>query len=202
MTVENTAYTMFDDRDQQILDKNFFVVVDELGHKYVYKCLYNNNCANSTIKPLFNDVTYDQNYFEVSDNYYQTTDGYVWKYMYSITSTDFAKFSTEKYIPVIANTVNEQNSQDGSIDVIKVDFTGKFYNNYVNGRLTAEDIWIQGERNWFRFPSGSSTVEGFYANTMMHVTTGTCAGEYKKVTNSRLIQGIGVIVELANRRCG
>jgi len=195
---ENTAYTMFDDRDQQILDKNFFVVVDEAAYKHVYKCLYNNNGANSTIKPLFNDVTYDQNYFEVSDNYYQTADGYVWKYMYSITSTDFAKFSTEKYIPVIANTVNEQNSQDGSIDVIKVDFAGKFYNNYVNGRLTAEDIWIQGERNWFRLPSGSSTVEGFYANTMMHVTTGTCAGEYKKVTNSRLIQGIGVIVELAD----
>jgi len=196
--VEGTTYTMFDDRDQDILDKNFFVVVDESAYKHVYKCLDNASNTASTVKPLFNDITYDKNYFETEDNYYQTADGYVWKYMYSITSTTFDKFSTEKYIPVVANTVNEDNAQDGSIDVIKVVTPGKYYNNTISARLSSEDVWINGNRTWFRLPAGSSTVEGFYANTIMHVITGTCAGEYKHVTNSRLIPGTGVIVELAD----
>jgi hypothetical protein len=94
------VYTMYDDTDPDLFNKNFYVVVDEDQYKHVYKCLSNNGGVPSTSKPLFEDARYDANLFRSGDDYYETTDGYQWKYLYSISSNDFSKFATEKYIPI------------------------------------------------------------------------------------------------------
>ena len=44
------VFEMYDDTVTDLLDKNFFVVVDENAYKHVYKCLYNANNALSTAK--------------------------------------------------------------------------------------------------------------------------------------------------------
>src|SRR6056300_115114 len=107
----NTVYTMYDDTEQDLFNKNFFVVVDEDAFKHVYKCLYNANGAPSTVKPLFQDARYDAELFVSGDDYYETNDGYQWKYLYSIDSSTFNKFATQKYIPIVANTTIQDNAK-------------------------------------------------------------------------------------------
>ena len=127
--VEGTVYTMYDDEQQDIYDKNFYVTVDEVAYKHVYKCLFNNNGAPSTSKPLFKDAKYDADLFVSGDDYYETTDGYQWKYLYSIDSTLFSKFASEKFIPIQANTTIQENARSGAIDAIRVISAGKNYRN-------------------------------------------------------------------------
>jgi hypothetical protein len=73
-----------------LFDANYFVVTDEYN---VYKCLDNRNTSNvvaaSTTKPT-----------GTSTSAFTTADGYVWKYMYSISAADVLKFVSTDFIPV------------------------------------------------------------------------------------------------------
>jgi len=182
--VANTVYQMYDDEVEDLYDKNFHVVVDENSFKHVYKCLYNAGGKVSTSKPLFQDAKYDAALFQEGDNYYETADGYQWKYMYSIPSTTFTKFATQNYIPVVANTTVSNNATEGSIDVVKVDTGGRNYNNFVRAQFNNSDIGARGTSDELRLPAGSSTVQDFYANTIMYLTSGTGAGQYRKIKSS------------------
>lgn len=69
----------------------FYVCVwnSNAGKYFVYKCLDNNNHSPSTQKPSGNDI------FPVT-----YSDGYTWKYMYSISQALMNSFSTSNKIPV------------------------------------------------------------------------------------------------------
>jgi len=73
-----------------LFDANFFVITDEYN---VYKCMDNRNASNvvaaSTVKPTGTSTTA-----------FTTADGYVWKYMYSISAADVLKFVSTDFIPV------------------------------------------------------------------------------------------------------
>lgn len=64
-----------------------YVMTDDYN---VYKCLYNNNGSNSTVKPISTNPA----------TIYSTSDGYIWKYMYTLSSKDIVKFLTPDWIPV------------------------------------------------------------------------------------------------------
>ena len=81
-----TAYVAWDSDDESIYDKIFYVLTSEFK---VYKCLRNNNGGQSTVQPTHTTPT------PVT-----MSDGYVWKYMYSITTADSEKFLTTAYMPV------------------------------------------------------------------------------------------------------
>lgn len=188
-----TVYDEYDDLDADLLTKQFYVAVDETAYIHVYKCLSNANGAASTIQPVFNDVTFDQDLFEPGDNYYQTADGYQWKYMYSVDSKTFYKFATQKYMPVTANTIVEENAQNGSIDVVKVNSHGRFYNNTLTSDFNSASI--TGDTTIYQMPTGASQVENFYANTIFHLTEGKGAGQYKRITRS-FANNLGTFVEI------
>lgn len=191
---QGEVYDAYDDLDVDLLNKRFYVAVDETAFIHVYKCLSNANGATSTIQPVFNDVQFDENLFESGDDYYQTADGYQWKYMYSVDSLTFNKFATQKYMPVVANNIVEDNAQNGSIDVIKVDVHGKFYNNTISSIFT-ESSAVTGNPLIFGLPAGSSQVENFYANTILHLIEGKGAGQYQRIIRS-FANNIGVFVEI------
>jgi hypothetical protein len=71
-------------------DCSFFVVTDSWN---VYKCLNNRNSSNvvvpSTVKPT-----------GTTTSPFTTSDGYVWKFMYQIYSTDVINFVSTDFIPV------------------------------------------------------------------------------------------------------
>lgn len=78
-----SAYTgMEDDAD----NPNLYVTVDS---ENIYKCIDNNNNGPSTIKPN----TRQQGFLT-------TSDGYVWKYMGSVSNVDLSTFGVTDYLPI------------------------------------------------------------------------------------------------------
>lgn len=108
-----TVYDMYDDLDTNILDDDFYVVTDDYQ---VYKCLFNADGAASTVKPTGTTTTP-----------FTTADGYVWKYMYTITTADALKFLTNDYIPVRTDGTVSAAAVDGGIHAVKVTAGGSGY---------------------------------------------------------------------------
>jgi len=191
----NTVYAMYDDVDDKLDQKKYYVLVDEIAFRHVYKCLYNAGNTASTAKPLFADVQYDPD-VESGENYYETSDGYIWKYMYSIDSDTFKKFSSQEFMPVVANTTISRDAINGTIDTVQVTSVGKNYNNYISSQFAASDIQVSNTTTYL-LPTTASDVTNFYANTIIHLTGGTGSGQFKRITNSISIPGTGVRITIA-----
>jgi hypothetical protein len=177
-----TLYTQYDSLDNDLSEKAFFVVSPEGGSYYVFKCLYNNG-ANSTSQPLFSATSAD-------DVFYQTADGYVWKYMYKLDASTFNKFATENYIPIVPDANVSSNAVSGSIDLISVVTVGKQYNNYLSGSFIASDIKYDGIPYKYRITNPSaSTISDFYQGCIMKIVDGDAAGEYRKITAYSISDG-------------
>ena len=67
-------------------DSTFYVVTAD---NHVYKCLYNNEGSPSTVKP-----------YAITHTSITTSDGYVWKYMYTIPNFLVNKFMSQTDMPV------------------------------------------------------------------------------------------------------
>ena len=64
------------------------------SYDQVFKCLWNNNGAESTVMPFFQPGTYGSN------NIFQGADGYKWKFIYTIDSGLKKTFMDSTWIPV------------------------------------------------------------------------------------------------------
>ena len=80
-----TVYDQWD-HTQEMKGKPFYCINSEYN---VYKCLNNNNGAPSTTTPSL-----------VGLAPFQTSDGYVWKYMYNVPSFKRSKFLSNALVPV------------------------------------------------------------------------------------------------------
>lgn len=174
---EGTVYSEYDDTDD-LSDEDYFVVVEEGTYYHYWKCISNNRGAESTISPVFADLNPE-------DVSYQTADGYVWKYMCSVSDTVYNRHSTSLYAPIEANTTVEAAAVDG-IDHVAVDETGEGYDNHLTGTFAAADIRVGGNTITFGIGSNSvaSFVNGYYINCVLYIATGTGAGQYKRVLSS------------------
>lgn len=122
----NTVYTQYDQANTSIGNDNvaFYVVNSE---KNVYKCLYNAQSANSTVEPTAINA----------NNVTQTADGYIWKFMYKISTAEQIRFMTDAYMPVKKLTENngslqwqvQQNATDGALYAITITDGGSGYTN-------------------------------------------------------------------------
>lgn len=107
---------------QKIEDANMFVLTDEF---HVYKCLDNNQGAESTFKPIGTVV-----------DPVIMPDGYMWKYLYTIPIALRNKFLTESYMPVI-NSLKQQFYSSGEILSMVIDNEGKDY-TFANITITGD----------------------------------------------------------------
>ena len=151
-----TVYDSYDDQDPYLYSKQFFVLTQEAGAYHVFKCLNNNNNADSTQQPLLSETAAD-------DVYYSTSDGYQWKYMYSFDTVSFSRFSTDDYIPVIANNAVVGNAVSGAIETYKIASPGGNYNSYTNGYFT--EIAVGGNTQYFGIQGTDTTVLTVSSNT-------------------------------------
>lgn len=128
-----TVYTEYDSDNTSLYSTGikFYVLTST---KNVYKCLSNNGGSASTIEPTaVNPATTTQ-----------TGDGYIWKYMYSLSSSDIIRFTTGTVIPIKLLTVDDgslqwqvqQNALAGKVHVIKVTNGGSNYSNVSNLSVT------------------------------------------------------------------
>ena len=126
-----------------LFDSTFIVMTDEFK---VYKCMWNDGNTASTTKPT-----------GTGNTEFDPGDGYIWKYMYTLTSTQIQNFLTTDFMPVVdtlgtvtgasASTVSAA-AVDGEVRRILITTAGA---GYTNGTYTAVPIRGDGA-------SGTCTV--------------------------------------------
>jgi hypothetical protein len=129
----NNVYTAYDHMNSNLYDGNtqFYVINSDYS---VYKCIANANSLNSTVEPTSVNPAITS----------ATSDGYLWKYMYTLNDYEKTRFLTDSYIPVKTLTVNDgsvqwtvqQNAEKGSIEHIEVTNSGSNYTNISNVTIT------------------------------------------------------------------
>lgn len=122
----------------------------------VFKCLLNNNGAASTVMPEI-DVggSLPENPFIL------TSDGYKWKYLYTIAPGLKEKFFTSDWMPVTKNNLVVNAAVDGRIDIVKLISGGS---GYLSGGNSSSANIIS--------VSGSGTGANLTANVYNGVITG------------------------------
>lgn len=173
--VSGTVYTEYEHDDAEGMPGKQFYVVVETGASYdVFKCLGNNNGSPSTVAPDLTQTAPD-------DDVYITSDGYQWKFMYTMSRQRFEKFATVDYMPVIANTAVVANAVSGSIDKVKVTYNGSNYDSYTGGSFQA--INVSGNNQVFYIETSASPNSSFYDKCALKVVTGAGAGQQRTITN-------------------
>ena len=118
----------------------------------VFKCLFNNDGGLSSIMP---EIALDG---QLPENpYIETADNYKWKYLYTIPSGLKNKFFTDKYMPVLRESIVYDNAVGGSIDIIKINSGGSGY--YAGGSVN-------------NYAIATVTGDGTRANVTVDVTSG------------------------------
>lgn len=170
------VYAQYDDQNANLFSESFYTVVNSASYSSVFKCLYNANGTPSTVQPQYTDTS-------SLDEYYETSDGYIWKYMYNATSAQVESLSTPAWFPVYddANTVS--NAVAGAIDIIIPTSFGAGYNNYFNGTFSSQDVKLSGNTILYNISANASGVNGYYANCFLHITAGTGAGQFSIITD-------------------
>ena len=110
---KNTVYSPYDDQDIDLFSKEFYVLNSENN---VYKCISNFSGSMSLVEPTgtSKDIT-------------TLSDGYRWKYLYSIGIGDSLKFLTSKWMPVFKNIDVANAAIGGAIEHIKIINSGANY---------------------------------------------------------------------------
>ena len=115
----------------------------------VYICLNNGSEPGNTAgKPSLVEPNF------VSTDPQSQTDGYLWKYLYTITPADVIKFSTEKYIPVpkewgdVSTLAVKNAAVDGKIETAVIKSRGSGYDkvgSVTTGTGIIENVPIKGD---------------------------------------------------------
>ena len=173
-----TVYSMYRDTDEDMYERKYYVLTDQYN---VYKCLYNNKGGASTVKPTgFSTLPFT------------TSDGFTWKYMYTISLGEADKFLTSVHMPVktvvTPDASPEQTRQqavqnaavNGAIEIVETVNLGSGYHQVANavvevgGRLT---IKVSGAGD-----GGSSPIQGFYNGSSVYISSGTGVGQLRRIT--------------------
>lgn len=174
--VSNTKYDMYDDQDEFLNIKNYYAIVNASSYYHVYKCLDNNGNTYSTITPDISHISGS------NTELYETSDGYRWKYLFSVSSSTKSKFATEDYFPLVSNSSVTNSAVDGSINLIKVIDGGKRYDNYLEGTFSTSQIKINGNSVLYEISNSNiNTTNTFYSNCLIYLSSGTGVGQYRKV---------------------
>lgn len=131
--ISGTVYSEYDDQDFQLSTKQYYVVTDELN---VYKCIQA-GAGPSVLKPTGTATTIPNT---------PGSDGYRWKFMFTITGNDVNKFLTNQFIPVKKLDADDNSIQwiiqnsaiDGAIHHIRMISAG-------SGYTSAPTVTIEGD---------------------------------------------------------
>ena len=162
-----TVYDYYDDQDTNLLEDDFYVMTDEYN---VYKCLWNAGGTTSTSKPTGKSTTE-----------FIAGDGYVWKYMYTVSTANALKFLTNDYIPVQTLASDDGSDQwdvqtaavDGAIHIVEVTNGGSGYTDSAN---LVVSIFGDG--------TGATANATVVANVVTAVTVTAVGSGYTSVTVS------------------
>jgi len=96
----NTTYYAYDDTAIDLYNQRYYVVTSNFD---VYKCLANGYTSNTMTAVVTQEIITNSTVEPTAVNpgtITETSDGYVWKYLYSIPDSDQMRFMTDSYIPI------------------------------------------------------------------------------------------------------
>ena len=110
--IPNTTTLQTSNSGASILsDARYYVLTTDNN---VYKCLWNNNGAVTSEMPSTTSPSSTQT----------TSDGYVWKYMYTLSSSQIQNFLSTDFMAVSTDANVNSASQNGSIDIVVIKEAG------------------------------------------------------------------------------
>jgi hypothetical protein len=132
--ISGSTYSEYDDQDSALSTKQYYVVTDELN---VYKCI-KAGISGSSIKPAGTPTSIGS----------VLADGYQWKYMYTLSGSDVAKFNTSSFIAVKKLESDDESVQwdvqesalPGAIHRIKIISGGSGYTSKPTVTITGDGI--------------------------------------------------------------
>jgi len=179
--VSGTVYEKYKDSITSLGGGTGYYILAGTNDRCVYKCLDNNGEEASTIKPTHKNLLPSRE-----------LDGYLWKYMYEITDSDFSDFATDDYLPV--TLAKGSSAGPGTILNITVPANtssgiGEYYrgSGFSNGTVgislhptaniktaiieTSRELVLQSDQG------GLSPADDFYNNTSIMLTSGESQGK-------------------------
>lgn len=125
--VSNTVYDRYDNTSNTLhANSNFYVISppEIVGGEYhVFKCIDNANGSVSTIRPFLTQATS-----------FQTSDGYKWRYISSITYKNYLSLSTVDYSPIYVDAGISASAQTyAGVEVVMISNGGIGYSTYHEG---------------------------------------------------------------------
>lgn len=167
-------YSTYSNTDTDLKNKDFFTVVDDGDEFNVYKCLDNANTV-STIPPSRSGNSMDE-------KPHITSDGYMWKYMFTIDNFSYNKFATRDFIPYIPNNSIITNSTEGTVDTIKIINSGRNFNNYIsNAIFSSGDLSIGGDNTVYGAPTSASNINDYYKGCVLRIKSGLGIDQYRRI---------------------
>lgn len=175
----NTLYTQYDDTVANITSSNLYVLDTQTLPYRVYKCLWNNRGANSTVAPSTTGNTVTP---------VATADGYVWQYMYTVTFDDY-QFLTDKWMPVKTDPLVRTSAQTtyghlSTIVPLVMTANGGGFNP--NGTFT---VTLTGDGNGAVIAANTTSLT-FASNTITNITFANGGVGYTTV-NTVVVQQAG-----------
>ena len=119
----------------------------------VYKCMWNNAGAASTTEPS-----------GTSTSEFTTADSYVWKYMYTLTTTEVADYMTVDFMGVHTDATVSAAAVDGAVNRYHIANGGA---GYTNGTFSAQTL---------RGDGASATFDLVVSGNAVTSVTSTAAG--------------------------
>lgn len=184
----NTIYTPYDDT-VDMTGKTGYVMTSSY---HIYKCMGNNNGAASAVAPSGTKTVGNT----------VTSDGYVWKYMYTVPEP-YRYYIDDDYIPVTKlrtkgtslETQNQWSTQTnairGGIETVLFTAGGNYTNNTVLASgAEGSDILIGAEAgatqmnvNFKHFKTNLNKADDDLNGLSITITTGDGAGQRRKITD-------------------
>lgn len=161
----NVIFQQWDPSLNDIFKTNFYCVNSQNN---VYKCIFNNGNIPSTSEPLL----------VLTDGTFETGDGYIWKFMFSINATNLNKFTSSTFMPVLPNTAVANTAIPGTIDAYNTISGGNGYFNYVEGNI----VYINNTSS-IQLDTNASDIDGFYNNSSIFIQSDFSINHVLKVTN-------------------
>lgn len=158
--------------------KTFYV---RNSYDQVFICLFNNGGSVSVVEPVLRPEN-----FSIGKLVYDSSDGYVWRYLYTVPSGLKEKFfytdsEGVRWIPVTTDTIVSTTAVDGAIENIRIIDGGRGYNSNTPDSA-ADIITVTGDGSGASFFATVTSSVGTSSTTISDIITANPGSGYTYAT--------------------
>lgn len=157
------VYAQYDTQDENFFTKDFCVYTVTGTQWNIYKCIDNNNGAQSQVPPSLKPLA----------GCFTASDGYTWKYMYT---TAAGAFQQDNFAAVTPNNSIETAAVPGTIDVIRLNDSGLDYQGYNEGIIRNVV-----SPNQIQLANTAIPIDSFYVGAQLYLKSGLGAGQLSNI---------------------